>query len=479
MTTYVSRNRRLLRAACATTVVVGVSLLLGVPSAGAYPQRSTARSGLGDPYFPDDGNAGYDVRHYDVRVAYDPAKPGWLTGDTTITARATTTLSVFHLDLVGFDVTAVSVDGRPAQKVGREGAHELVIRPAVEIKAGHEFTVRVRYAGATGKDWYTTDGGGAVALGEPHSATSWFPANDHPSDKATFDVTATVPTGWTVISNGRPGTTRTDAKSATFSWHEDRPIATYLTTIAIDRFTVHKAAMPDGTPLLYAYAPGTEIWPESEEVMPSILDFYADTFGPFPFGVSGATVVPYLSPPGAPLALETQGRPTYQGVFFEESMAHEVAHQWFGDSVSFADWRDGCIAECFATYAAQLWREHKGADIDEDYLELVAENLGDPEYWRVKLYDPGPGRELDSALYDKGALMLHALRRTVGDTAFFGTLRQWLRDHRYGNASFTQFEALAQRNTTVDLTGFFAEWAHGTTVPSPANLYPGPLADHK
>ncbi|WP_305069495.1 M1 family aminopeptidase, partial [Micromonospora sp. ALFpr18c] len=89
-----------------------------------------------------------------------------------------------------------------------------------------------------------------------------------------------------------------------------------------------------------------------------------------------------------------------------------------------------------------------------------------------------PG-ELDSALYGKGALMLHALRRTVGDTAFFGTLRQWLRDHRYGNASFTQFEALAQRNTTVDLTGFFAEWVHGTAVPSPANRYPGPLADHK
>lgn len=158
-------------------------------------------------------------------------------------------------------------------------------------------------------------------------------------------------------------------------------------------------------------------------------------------------------------------------------MVHENAHQWFGDSVSFSDWRDGCLAECFAQYANQLWEENKGANLDTGfYAPLIKENKDNPAYWSTKLYDPGKGKELDPALYFKGSLMLHALRRTVGDDAFFDTLRRWTSSHAYGNASFPEFEALAAKVSGKDLKGFFDAWAHGTTIPPKQYLYPGGLA---
>lgn len=158
-------------------------------------------------------------------------------------------------------------------------------------------------------------------------------------------------------------------------------------------------------------------------------------------------------------------------------MVHENAHQWFGNSVSLSDWRDGCLAECFAQYAVQLWYEKFGDDLDNGfYRAMVEQSTADPAFWTTKLYDPGQGRELDGALYDKGSMMVHALRRTVGDPAFFATLNRWSREHRYGNASWPQFEALAEEVSGKDLTGFFDAWAHSTTAPEKKYLFPGSLA---
>lgn len=434
--------------------------------------------GVGDPYFPDDGNSGYDVSQYDVHVHYDPARPRYLEGDTTVQAVATGDLDRLHLDLEGFQVTAVTVDGTPARAVSREGAHELVVTPAKPIAKNAKFAVRVRYSGETvGKGWHTLKNGGANASGEPHSATAWYPANDHPSDKASFRLTATVPDGWTVIGNGRPGATTTKQGTKTFRWYEDRPMATYLSTIAIDKFTVRNSKLSDGSPVINAYSPGADIDPKNEALLPEVIDFLASKFGPYPFSSAGAIVIMGDDDTETIPALETQSRPTYQGGFFDASMVHENAHQWFGNSVSFSDWRDGCAAECFAQYAVQLWYEKKdGSDLDKGfYVSMLESSKADPEFWKTKLYDPGQGRELDVALYDKGSMMLHALRRTVGDDAFFGTLKRWQRDHRYGNASWRQFEALAGKVSGKDLTGFFTAWVDGTTVPEKKYLLPGSL----
>ncbi|MDH6711140.1 aminopeptidase N [Kitasatospora sp. MAA19] len=463
-------TRRRTAAVLATATALGVALT-------ALP--ASAATGIGDPYFPDDGNSGYDVGHYDVRIAYDPARTDHLDGDTTVTARATRALDRFSLDLKGFTVASVTVNGTPARSFSRSGEHKLVVVPAQRVARGATFAVRVTYAGTPDAEgWHTLVDGGANAAGEPHSATSWYPSNDHPSDKATFALTATVPDGWTAIGNGLPGPTTTDNGTTTFRWHEDRPMATYLSTVAIDRFTVHRAQLPDGKPVISAYSPGVEIDAALEAAQPEILTFLASKFGPYPFSSAGSIVVgPAKTPSHGAGALETQSRPTYNGMISDEGVVHESTHQWFGDSVSFTDWRDGCLAECFAQYANQLWEEHKGADLDTGfYAHTVAGNKDNPSYWSTKLYDPGKGRELDPALYFKGSLMLHALRRTVGDDAFFTTLRRWTADHAYGNASFPQFEALAAQVSGKDLKGFFDAWVHGTTIPAKEYLYPGALA---
>ncbi|MFH8980744.1 M1 family metallopeptidase [Streptomyces varsoviensis] len=440
-------------------------------------------SGVGDPYYPDDGNSGYRVSHYDVRVGYDPARTRYLDGDTTVTAKATEDLDRFSLDLKGFTVASVDIDGAPAKSFSRSGEHKLDITPGRRLAKGKKFTVRVRYAGKpVGGAWNTMKDGGAYVSGEPHSSRDWYPSNDHPSNKATFQLTATVPDGWTAIGSGLPGKTTTgesaDGKATkTFRWREDSPVATYLTAFAVDKFTVHHSKLKDGTPVIHAYSPGTEAASQKwEGLLPDILDFFSSKFGPYPFSSAGGIVVSGGDGDG-PGALETQTRPTYDGSMFDMSMTHEDAHQWFGDSVTVADWRNGCLNECFAQYASQLWEEHKGADIDGYfYHDTVEEQKNNPEYWGVKLYDPGKGRELDPALYDKGSLMIHALRRTVGDKAFFATLKQWTHDHRGSNATWPQFEKLAQKVSGKDLTGFFNAWVHSTKIPEKKYLYPGSLA---
>ncbi|OKJ29407.1 M1 family metallopeptidase [Streptomyces sp. CB01580] len=468
-----SKHRRRTTTALVAAVVGGITLA-AVPASAAV-----GGPGVGDPYFPDDGNSGYDVSHYDVKIAYDPARTDRLDGDTTVTARALTGLDRFGLDLKGFTVASVAVNGTPARKFSREGAHKLVVTPARPVAKGSTFTVRVKYAGKPDAEgWHTLKSGGAYVAGEPHSATSWYPANDHPSDKATFALTATVPDGWTVVGNGLPGPENVEDGRRTFRWFEDKPMVTYASTVAIDRFTVHRGKTAAGTPVITAYSPDAEIDPAAEDQQTEILDFLTTKFGPYPFSSAGAIVVGAAKEPtNDPGALETQSRPTYHTMIFDASMVHENTHQWFGDSVSFKDWRDGCVAECFAQYAGQLWEEHKGADLDTDFYRSEVEDYrDDPSFWSVKLYDPGPGRELDSALYFKGSLMLHALRRTVGDEAFFRTLRTWTHDHAYGNASFRQFEALAAKVSGKDLKGFFAAWVDGTVIPAERYLYPGDLA---
>ncbi|SEP53244.1 Peptidase family M1 [Amycolatopsis saalfeldensis] len=304
--------------------------------------------------------------------------------------------------------------------------------------------MRVVYSGKpTGASWHQLQGGGVDVTGEPHSATAWFPLNDHPSDKAALHLEATVPAAWTVIGNGRPGPTSERDGLKTFRWNEDHPIVSYATTMAIDKFTVHTSKLADGTPVINAYGQNTTYLPDSEALVPKIMAFLTKAFGPYPF---------------------------------DASAVHEPAHQWFGDSVSFSDWRDGCFAECFAQYTGQLWDEaENGADLDRSYREIVASHAGDAAYWAVPIYDPGKDRPLDYALYDRGSLMLHALRRTMGDGRFFGLLRHWATTHRDGNASWPDFERLAAHDAGQDLSGFFRAWAHSTVIPPEPYLHPGPL----
>lgn len=475
------------RVCCVLAAAVAFTACTSAPEPGS-PGPSTPRGsvqvapasadGIGDPYYPNDGNGGYDVEGYAVSLSYDPATKV-LDGDTVVTSVASEALSSFNLDLIGFEVSAVEVDGKAA-KFEREGKHELVITPEAEVAKGAKFATRVRYQGEPQPSedkglgaggWQISRSGGAFAAGEPHAASHWFPVNDHPSDKATFRLSARVPDGWSVISNGREEPPVAAGGWTTYTWVEPNRLATYLTTIGIDKWTYERSTLADGTPVVNAYAPGTEDKKAVQARMPEVLDFLSGKFGAYPQSAAGGI---YLNE-NIGFSLETQGRPVYAKWAELEVVVHEQAHQWFGNSVSVKTWADICLNECFASYAQWMWAEAKQREnLDDRYRTQVARNKDRERYWNRKLYDMGAGNEF-TAVYDKGQLALHALRRQMGDPAFDRLLKDWTAKHKDGNASWPEFEKLAAEISGQDLTAFFDAWFRSAAEPSDEFLYPGSL----
>ncbi|WP_067531049.1 M1 family metallopeptidase [Nocardia crassostreae] len=457
--------------------VAGAALALAVSAAPAQADSTdpfTGAAGLGDPYYPLDGNGGYDARHYDITIGYDPPARQ-LTGSAVIDAVATHPLRTFNLDFSGPEVSKVTVNNLPAW-FDRTGEHELVITPLLPLLPGLPFQVRVEYAGEVtdteGEGWVLSPSGGAFVAGEPHSATSWYPLNDTPLDKATFTLHAAVPQEWEVMSNGVPmrnvvldGMRHTD-------WEMRQPVIGYLTTIAIDRFEFLDQRRANGTPLLSAFAPQALDAKEMEMRLPEILDFSEELYGPYPLDVAGGIYVDSE----LEFSLETQSRPIYAPWTELDTAVHEIAHQWWGDSMSIEQWADICLNECFASYTADyLWKERKeGANVDDQYRETLTKFLEKPKFWEVKLDDPGVGFEFTSVYY-RGPLFLHALRNTLGDEVFFPAVREFVESHKFGNASMAEFRKFLQSKTSQDLTGFLAAWLDTEDPPAEQYLYPGGL----
>lgn len=471
------------RAACLALAAVSLAACTSSRTSDTPPEprepveAKPGADGVGDPYYPKDGNGGYDVTAYHVSISYDP-KNQQLDGDTRITAKATGDLQRFNLDLNGLEVAAVQVDDKAA-KFERAGEHELVVTPAAQVADGAEFTTRVTYSGVPegpedgslgDNGWQVARSGGAFVAGEPHSATAWYPANDTPRDKATFKLDARVPNGWSVVSNGRetPPTRGSDGWT-TYHWAEPTRISTYLTTVGIDKWTFDRSTLPGGIPVVSAYAPGVEDKRQVESRLPEVIEFLASKFGPYPQSAAGGI---YINE-DIGFSLETQGRPIYAAWADLPVVVHENAHMWWGNSVTVESWADICLNECFASYAQWLWDEAKeNVDLDEQYRRTVAR--GDDQFWGGKLYDMGAGNEFTS-VYDKGPVALHALRRAIGEKAFNQVLRHWPTKHRDGNASWSEFEQYVEEVSGKDLGAFFVAWFHSTSAPDDEYLYPGPL----
>lgn len=462
-------------------VLSGLCLGSGVAVAGDDWGRARPGSdGAGDSYYPQDGNGGYDVADYNLKVGYDPASHQ-LTGAQTITARATQSLSSFNLDLHGLTVDSVRVDRRDATFT-RTGDHELVITPARALHRGRTFTVEVAYHGvpapiidpALGANgWQYTKAGGAFVAGEPKSATTWYPVNDTPLDKATFHVSVTVPDEWGVIANGRErGTVKAPVGGTTHVWAEETPIVPYMTTIAIDKWTFDRQRRTDGTPIVSAFAPGVpDSAKQAEARLPEILDFLESKFGEYPVDAAGGIFLNEL----IGFSLETMSRPIYSAGWAGTVpvIVHENAHQWYGDSVAVKHWRDVCLNECFASYAEWLWDEAKeGANLDTQYADVVKKATD--KFWNGKLYDMGAGNEF-TYVYSKGPLMLHALRNYIGQPAFDLVLRTWPALHRDGNVSMQEFQRYTEIVAHRNLKGFFDAWIYGAGKPADQYLFPGGL----
>lgn len=433
-------------------------------SAAPADHPSPGAAGIGDSYFPHEGNGGFTVRHYNLDVSYAPGT-GRLDGRTTVSARATQSLSSFDLDLQQLDVSKVEVNGRPA--AFRHDGDELVITPRHSLAKGRAFTVTVTYGGVpqalggpiifgSKYGWMKTKDGVFVAC-EPNAASTWFPSSDHPSEKATFDITVRAPKGLTAVSNGRLISTRDRGETTVTHWRESRPMATYLATATIGNFDVRTGKTPGGIPEYVAVNKGlqtgkTDFW----GITAAATDYWSKIFGPYPFEETGAIVDDM---PDAHFSLEVQSKPVYSAVRSETTIVHELAHQWFGDSVSVERWKDIWLNEGFASYAQWLWDEHKGTRSAHDaFLKAYDSYKPDDAFWKINVADPQRDTMFSDSVYERGAMTLQMLRERIGDKAFFKLLPTWTAQHRYGNANTAQFIALAEKISGKHLGDLFTTW---------------------
>jgi aminopeptidase N len=442
------------------TLGCGILLACAVTATALAAPGPGAR-GLGDRFFPLAGNGGYEVGHYDLRLAFSP-HPQHLRGRARIEATATRDLSRFDLDLRHFEVASVHVDGRRARE--RRRGQELVIRPAKPIARGSRFEIVVRYGGkprpvtdpdGSQEGWIPTPDGAFVA-NEPQGAPSVFPCNDYPTDKATYRIAISVPKPLKAISNGRLAAVRRSGRRRTFVWRESDPMATYLMTSTIGRFHLTRSHA-DGLPSYVAIDPAIGKAP-SVRLTPRIIRFFASKYGPYPFGSMGAIV----DQSAAGYSLETQTRPLYPQAPGPLLVAHELGHQWFGDSVSVARWRDIWLNEGFATFSQWLWGQHTGGPSLRDmFNEEYRSPASDKVVWDPPPAAPRNATELFAdSVYVRGFMTLEALREKIGSPTFFRILRAWAADHRYGNANTHQFVALADSMSGRDLGHFFRVWLY-------------------
>lgn len=463
-------------AALSTAALVLLPITSSAPAAGREVAPHGA-AGIGDPYFPLDGNGGIDVRSYDIHDRYR-FREGRLSGWTAVTLRATETLSTFNLDFL-LPVRAVSVDGRPA--AFDKTHHELVVEHPVA--AGDVVRVVVRYSGHPGKYSYAGESNWlanaheVVAMNQPHMAPWWFPANDHPLDKAHVRMSITVPKAKQVVGNGRRVDRTVRRGLATTTWEASEPMVPYLAFFAAGSYQVERGRA-DGRPWYVAVSDG--LGTASQRVAmglmkrtPALVHWLETVIGPYPFAQTGGLTT--ALPVG--FALENQTRPTYpfmgDGQGAVRTVVHELAHQWFGDSVAIAGWRDIWLNEGWATYFEDYYGEtHGGPTTDELLRDRYGDIPADDAFWGREVADPCADHQdcvgpiFAGFVYERGGMTLSALRNRVGDDSFSELIRRWVTDRADGNGSTEQFEALAEQVSGQDLGGFFDAWVHATTKPA-------------
>ena len=398
--------------------------------------------GVGDSLFPGLGSSDIDVIAYDVALTYDPANDR-LSGGAAIDAVLLVDADTVPLDVIGLTISSVTVDGDRASWT-TEGDELLVQLPEpralashVRVEVGYDVSGRYR-SNETGFDvgWFDTDDGSYV-LNEPDGARAWLPVSDHPSDKATWRFEITVPEGTTAVANGELVDEIHGEDEVTWVWAELEPMTSYAILLLTGDYEVVDSGSAAGVDMLHAVLRSSrDALAAYEAVTAEQLEFFVERFGPYPFDRYGLAITE--SAPG--FAMETQGRSLFSAVEFDGTLgylqhlllAHELAHQWFGNAVSPARWTDIWLNEGFATYAEWMWLDEVGLQS----LELAARSaLSGQQGAPVPVGEPTVDRLFGRGVYQGGAMVVHALRGEVGDDEFFEILRQWV--VRYSGRSAT------------------------------------------
>ncbi len=344
------------------TILSTGAILLSLGSNLLYANTTDTTVGsvsIGDSIFTTEGNGGIDVKHYDLSVKWDD-KTGNIDATAILNISTAQKLSAFSLDLHGLKISSLIIDGKSA-KFSRKKDKLMIVLPKT-VEKNSDFKLEVNYAGKPSFDEESVTLGwekveeGARALSEPNSAKNWFPCNNHPQDKASYAFHISVPKSYDVVANGIPSKSTEAQSLKTYNFETREPMASYLTMVAIGHYDLEQLEAKDGTPIYNYYYKGMK--EKDKKVFGNeadIMAFFSEKFGAYPFASAGIIA----SKGGSILAYETQTRSFFGTPTSEKMLAHEIAHQWFGNLVSLSQWKESWLKEGFATYSSALWFEHK------------------------------------------------------------------------------------------------------------------------
>ncbi len=446
--------------------------------AAVAPSGYPGAPGLGDSFYPQLGNGGYDVLHYAIQLDVDPI-PNTIQAQTTIIAAATQDLSAFNLDLAGLTVESVLVNDNDAE-FSRQDT-ELTITPDATLLQGEEFSTKVTYSGSpmplsdpgvpfSEIGWHNREGL-IYTASEPSGSMSWFPSNNHPTDKATFEIQITVPSTFTAAASGVLVNETQSARRTTTTWQMDDPMATYLTAVYVGDFERVENRQADGL-LIRDYVPREhfDVVVDALAETPQMIEYFEGILGPYPYAVYGSVVMPF--PLGYALENQTLSLPALDTID-PLIVAHEISHQWIGNSSTVDDWSEIWLHEGFATYLTSMYlAEHHGQDINEDMRRNYA-FMSEPA--AVAPQQISQGQLFDASVYLRGALTLHALRQFVGDDLFTTILRTHYQQSINANTNTAEFLAIVRRLANQEAADLVEQWLNNALMPPlPPPLTPPP-----